>query len=625
MGNSLEVIENIMKPYFDKKKAIEEAPIALENEKTEYASNISNLKNERISRIKELEVELENLRVRNKITIEDYKEKMNREIEEYVSNAMNTNSNFFTNYGVILRKDLEQQYNERLKELEENLKEKEQSLIDEIKSLKMVSAEEKNEQQELDFLNKKSSYRRVDLRELVEIKDNLRKQLIAEQKILLSKKAEYDKKVNEYNQNLEELKQYQLDFNKIMEKISNFKYQYDDQGLVINNDDFKKLCDESVLISEKIKVLTNKLTETSKFFEVNDIEMGLNKIEEYLELTTLTSEEAAAVMRSMTPWEKEEYDRRKQAIILKTKENEKIDEQNEEEIEIPEIEIGEIEEEIETPEIETPEEEIEETEMDTPEKDIEVPEVENSNSDIIEIDDPIISKYEENDGNIVVDNVGNLIKTIYNAVIEESQNLRTIKLNKSKGALAENEFYLSSKENNEEYELNGATKFSNDDAVKLPSGEYLYEEDINKAINNFYKKNKGINYVVKETDRNYKITKYNVEKLKRKLKKCSRVKLIKENKISKFDLLKVFGKKKSEKMLNEINISNLKGVKVPEGEYVNREDIVINMSNLFKTNEKNWLKSFSDSLKKKQEERNRKRQEEQDYILEIDDDYIIKK
>lgn len=611
MGNSLEVIENIMKPYFDKKKAIEEAPIALENEKTEYASNISNLKNERISRRKELEVELENLRVRNKITIEDYKEKMNREIEEYVSNAMNTNSNFFTNYGVILRKDLEQQYNERLKELEENLKEKEQSLIDEIKSLKMVSAEEKNEQQELDFLNKKSSYRRVDLRELVEIKDNLRKQLIAEQKILLSKKAEYDKKVNEYNQNLEELKQYQLDFNKIMEKISNFKYQYDDQGLVINNDDFKKLCDESVLISEKIKVLTNKLTETSKFFEVNDIEMGLNKIEEYLELTTLTSEEAAAVMRSMTPWEKEEYDRRKNANI------------SVEEIEVPEIETPE--EEIELPALDIPEEEIEETEIDTPEKDIEVPEVETPYSDIIEIDDPIISKYEENDGNIVVDNVGDLIKTIYNAVIEEANNLRSIKLNKSRGALAENEFYLSSKENNEEYELNGATKFSNDDAVKLPSGEYLYEGDINKAINNFYNRNKGINYVVKETSKNYKITKYNVEKLKGKLKKCSRVKLIKENKLSKFDLLKVFGKKRSEKMMNEINISNLKDVKVPEGEYVNREDIVINMSNLFKTNEKNWLKSFSDSLKKKQEERNRKRQEERDYILEIDDDYIIKK
>lgn len=612
MENSLEVIENIMKPYFDKKKEIEEVPIALENEKSEYKSKIANLKNERISRRKNLEIELENLRVRKKVAIEDYKEKMNREIEEYVNNAMNTNANFFTNYGAMLRKDLEQQYNEKLKIIEDKFKEQEQALIEEIKTLISVSEEEKNTQQKLDLLNKKSSYRRVDLRELVEIKGNLRKQLIAEQKKLFSRKPEYDKKINEYNKDLEELKQYQIDFNKIMEKISNFKYQYNDQSLVINNDDFKKLCDESVLISEKIKALTNKLTETSKFFEVNDIEMGLNKIEQYLELTTLTSEEAAAVMRSMTPWEKEEYDRRKNANIGSV-----------EEIEVPEIETPE--EEIELPALDIPEEKTEETEIDTPEKDIEVPEVETPYSDIIEIDDPIISKYEENDGNIGVDNVGDLIKTIYNAVIEEAQNLRAIKLNKSKGALAENEFYLSSKENNEDYQLNGATKFSNDDPIELPSGEYLYEEDINKAINNFYNRNKGINYVVKETSKNYKITKYNVEKLKRKLKKCSRVKLIKENKISKFDLIKVFGKKRSEKMMNEINISNLKGVKVPEGEYVNREDIIINMSNLFKTNEKSWLKSFSDALKKKQEERNRRKQEELDSTLEVDDDYIIKK
>ena len=556
MENSLEVIENIMKPYFEKKEKLNNSNVELNSAK----------------------IRLENL-LNNK----------EREIEEYLSSDLVKGQTFYSGYEAMIRKDLENAY-----------KEKEELLRKEILELE------------------RNKYKNVDLREMVDLKGDLRKQLFEQQRTL---------KIS--------LEEQQLLFKMTMLKLDNFKNQYNEQNQIINGDERRNLFDESNKIVDKI----------------NEIKNALKKTEQYLELTTLTSEEAAAIMRSMTPWEKEEYDRRKQAIISKTKENEKIDEQSEEEIEIPEIEIGEpeeeieipemeigeLEEEIETPEIETPEEEIElpaldipeeeieETEIDTPEKDIEVPEVETPYSDIIEIDDPIISKYEENDGNIVVDNVRDLMKTIYNAVIAEANNLRTIKLNKSMGALEENEFYLSSKENNEEYQLNGSTKFSNDDAVKLPSGEYLYEEDINKAINNFYNRNKGINYVVKETSKNYKITKYNVEKLKRKLKKCSRVKLIKENKLSKFDLLKVFGKKRSEKMMNEINISNLKDVKVPEGEYVNREDIIINMSDLFKNNEKNWLKSFSDSLKKKQEERNRKRQEEQDYILEIDDDYIIKK
>jgi len=86
MESNLEILDSIMKPYFDKKKEIENVPFQLEKEKQETANAIREMRNERINRRKELELELENVRVRHKIAIEDFKEKMEKEIEEYIKN-----------------------------------------------------------------------------------------------------------------------------------------------------------------------------------------------------------------------------------------------------------------------------------------------------------------------------------------------------------------------------------------------------------------------------------------------------------------------------------------------------------------------------------------------------------
>ena len=58
MENNLEILENIMKPYFDKKKEIDNVPVALENEKNEQANKIREMKAKRIGKRKELEEEL---------------------------------------------------------------------------------------------------------------------------------------------------------------------------------------------------------------------------------------------------------------------------------------------------------------------------------------------------------------------------------------------------------------------------------------------------------------------------------------------------------------------------------------------------------------------------------------
>ena len=537
MENNLEILENIMKPYFDKKKEIDNVPVALENEKNEQANKIREMKAKRIGKRKELEEELENLKLRRESAINDFKEKMSREIEEYIGNAQNSNSNFFASYGSMLRKDLEREYSFKLKELEDNFKDQEEALVAEIAKLKVVTDEEKTTKQALEDLGKKSDYTRVDLRELVEVKGSLRKQLISEQKRLNF-----------------ELKQQQINFDSAMLKLDAFKYEYNAQQQVINGADWRAIYEESNKIADKI----------------DEIRKALKKVEEYLNLTELTKEETAAVMRSMTPWEKEEYDRRR------GNDNSNVYSENKKEIPIE------------------------------------------PNEDLVDIEDPVLSNYEEKDGNIVVDDMENLLKTIYNDIVKEAMKLNSVKLNESK---TKDNLYISSKSGDEQYKENGML----DESVKLPCGEYVNMDDINQAVNNLYNKTKDRKYIVKETGKEYKISKSTVEKLKNKLKKCSTIKLVKEKKVSKLDLLKIFGKKKANKVMNEVEMSTLKEVNVPEGDYINRNELIANLDNLFTTKKLEWLKKFSNTLKDKKDLLVGFFKKKKEYEgLELDDDYHIK-
>ena len=185
--NNLEILDNIMQPYFDKKKEIAEVPLVLENEKKEVDSKIHELEKSRIEKRKSLELELESLRVRTNIYIKELEEKKEKEIESYLSETMDSSSNFYVGYGSFLRKDLEQQYNKELELVKEKFKNQEEQLVSEIDSLKNVSEDERNEKQNLEKLSNKLDYTRVYLREMVELKDDLRKKLFAERKKLNSK------------------------------------------------------------------------------------------------------------------------------------------------------------------------------------------------------------------------------------------------------------------------------------------------------------------------------------------------------------------------------------------------------------------------------------------------------
>lgn len=569
MENNLEILENIMKPYFDKKAEIDNKPMALENEKTEMANKIREMKAERINRRRELEIELENVRVRHKIAVEDYKEKMEKEIEDYINSTISSNPNLTAAYGSFIRKDLERSYNDngqirmgydqRLKELDDNFKDQEEALLNEIADLKVVSEDERNEKQSLEEMDKRFDYSRVDLRELVELKDVARKKLFAERKRLNQRLEELRPQYEEYNRTVEDLKEYQIKLNEIVEKLSNFKYEYNAQNQVVNSEDWKKLYEERVLISDKITDLTNLLVEkTSIVHEFNNVNKSIEKVEEYIKLTELTKEEGTAVMMSMTPWEKEEYDRRKK-------------------------------------------------------------------SDLIEIIDSDIPENEVEEDRVVVDNMENLVKTIYHDVVKTISNLRTIKLNGSKGKLEENEAYISAKTNSDSYEEKGTVKL--DKPEQLPCGEYVSNEDIVEATERLYAKPKAITYIVKETGKAYKVSKDAVQKLKETLKNCSTIKLVREKKVSKLDLLKVFGKKKANEVMEEAQIGELRDSNLEEGEFVNKNETIVAFKNLFTEKKVEWLRNLSNSLKEKADklvESLDKKQEDNFYVLDLDEEFHIK-
>ena len=181
-----------------------------------------------------------------KMRLERLRDNKEREIAEYVDNSLSSNKNFYVGYGAMVRNDLEKEYARKEEEI----------------------------QNELNAVDK---YYRVDVRELVSIKEDIRKELFAKKRELVLK-----------------LREVQIDSDLVILNIAKFEPKYDENYSIINGDERKKLFDRS---HELVEVKYN-------------LEKELKQLEEYLNLTEITKEEGKILMMSMTPWEKEEYDRR---------------------------------------------------------------------------------------------------------------------------------------------------------------------------------------------------------------------------------------------------------------------------------------------------------------------------
>lgn len=563
--NNINILNDIMKPYFEKRAEIEGIPSKIVADVKESKEKLSDLRSDRLERKKALQLELESLRVRRVVALKEFEEKKEKEIEEYISASLNSNSNFYSNYGSMLRKDLERNYDRKLQELEEEFRIKEESLLSEIKKLSSRSDEEKEEAKEISDFGKKSDYTNVYLREMVELKDSLRIKLFAERKRLKEKLEELLLDKKEYEKIVADLNQKQLEFKELIDNIANFKYEYNDQNQELNIAAITKLHDKRKDILTEIEKLSDDiLKKSSAISELNDINKALEKVEEYIKMTEPTKEETGSVMKTMTSWEKEEYDKRKGVFTINVIENSS-----------PTTLVTK----------ETSSNEI------------------SSNSDMIEVLDPVVSSYEIEDDKVLVDRKTDLLKAIFNDIISEVKRVRSVRINPSKEQLGADEYYVSTRDGfSETYEEAGTVNLYevNEDPIQLPNGEYVYSKDMKEAVDNYYAKNKGKTYVVKSTGKEYNVNLGTIIKFKTSLKLCSALKLIRDNKIAKMDITRIHGKQKGQMLysLNEIGTMYGKD-KMPEGEYINRNELIAKLNNLFTTKNIEWLRNISEGLKNK--------------------------
>lgn len=240
-------IEQMMQPYFDIKDIIKNDPKSIENESTNIEQNLSELREKRLSEKRLLEARLNNLR-----------ENRDKEIEEFINGA---DSYFYAGHAATIRKDLELAY-----------KEKEEELENQIKFLSRKSDEELNLTEQKNLVSSKTDFRsRAYIRKTINIKEDIRKKLIAKQKeieIMLSKEK--------------------INFDNAMLDLSQFKYIYDESHNPTNASEWKNLYQKSSESSDKMVSLRNQL----------------EQIKKYLKEMELTEEEIKIVMTSITPQEK---------------------------------------------------------------------------------------------------------------------------------------------------------------------------------------------------------------------------------------------------------------------------------------------------------------------------------
>ena len=547
-----ERLNEIMKPYFDKMNGIEE-------DVKQNREKISDVLNRRRLEKRQLELRLERLR-KNK----------DKEINEYIESQ----PMLYVGYGATLRKDLEEMYKSQEEELLAEIKSFDivtQKQIDELE--KELNNQQNRHREEYkidmsyakDLLNEFNESNRamkdaknalnsnISLSEMVEIKVNTKRQLISMQKELSL-----------------QLDQEEINFQQVMLKINRFEYKYDDNHQIINADEWKKLYEESNSIKAKCE----------------EIRACLEKIKQNLALMELTKEEAEYLMRSKAPFEERELSERPaNGVDLSDKVSDDTSEAKKDE----EINISDT---------------IEDEEND---KTDDLPDM------IEEKETPVLVNYEKDKkGNITVETQDDLLKALYNEILKEIENLRTVRINGSNGKLGQNGRYVNAKDDiNSSYSNIGNIVPSDDEPIQLPNGEYLYTSDFNQAIDRLYNKQKGRTYKVKESGKKYKITYRTLNKFKSQLKD-SAILSLKSKKDSEGKLLYGGPSNKDQVQLGEVGPTNL-----PDGSYLLKNDVIDKLNSVFTPSRLSSLKAFISKLKQKN--RKDKTSETQDEIEEFNE------
>ena len=208
--------------------------------------------------------------------------------------------------------------------------------------------------------------------------------------------------------------------------------------------------------------------------------------------------------------------------------------------------------------------------------------------------DAIESNYTEIDGKMVVETYDDLLVSVYNEIMKEIEDIKSVRLNSSKSN--DENYHVSVKDKNDsEYKHSGFI------AAETLSGEYINEEDFNLALKNYYAKDKGRTFVVKENDKEFKISRGTIRGMKNQLKECTSLNLVKDGKLSAFDLYRVSGKERNTKdYYSDLGQINTRTENM-DGDYINRNELIAKLDNVFKVKKTSWLKKVADKFRPKRE------------------------
>ena len=527
-------IEEIMKPYFEKKEEFSKKYIELQNSQSE----IINRYEEENKKYKEENESYEREIAAINVRLENSRKNRNAEIEEYVKNAVSDRPEFYVGYGAMIRKDLEQEYINREKALERQRNE----FSDKINNNYLKIAENNKlieKIQQTKNVGETNKFYNVDVREIVDIKHDLRKSLI-------SAKKEIEVKIQETG----------LRFDSVMYKLSTFKYEYDENHNVLNGNEYRELFE-----------LSNSLIEIKY-----SLQRDSKQIDEYLKLTELTEEEVKIVMMSMTDLEKEEYNRRKNSVqnikqhIPSVEVKESVDNELVEESVSLELDDEEKESEI------LSETSISQNEVDNNEL----------QQSVIDNERTVIDDEEELEHNYT-----EFIEEISNDVFRCVKKLRTVKIQDGKAT------QITPGKENKEYELSSDSA----EQIELVNGLYLNRYDVEKAARNYKRQSKGRTFSVKGIDLALKVTKKSVNKVKEILRGFSLQDLLSEKKISVFDVKRVYGKDKAEEYTK-----NEPSVEFKAEDYVKLSDVHEAFKGLFIEKTPTWLERLTSKFRKNEVE-----------------------
>ena len=168
--------------------------------------------------------------------------------------------------------------------------------------------------------------------------------------------------------------------------------------------------------------------------------------------------------------------------------------------------------------------------------------------------------------------------------------------------------------------INSSNIEKTDETIELNNEFYCNKEDLIKATKNYYKKNKGNKFKVKGIEEDLSITRKGLRRLKKAMKKCSTLILLKDKKLSSTDIKRVYGKDTADKYDDEVKKFGTIKTEYKEGYYTSAEEYKDNLKHLFGVKRDSWLQRLKSKLKSKLAKS--EEQEEVEYIEEYEEENV---